>query len=84
MGMETKDFAERAFAQAAVLNIVVQGILETLTPDQVAKIHGHLLLAAAHQEAHLVGAAVPDAVPTLFASLVEQMQSNLRAMAARS
>lgn len=76
--MERDELAERAFAQTALLNIVVQGILETLKPDQVAKVRTHLLEMSDRQAAFLVSSSTPDAVPDLFATLVEQMQLRLR------
>lgn len=78
--MESNDLAERAFAQAAVLNIVVQGIMRTLTQDQIAEVRAHLLMAQDHQAAQLLAAQVPDTVPPLFAELAEQMDQALRAL----
>ena len=75
--MEDREIAARAFAQVALLNIVVQGILDTLTPEQVTKIRAHLELAAPVQEAHLVAGSVPDAVPTAFAELCAQLLATL-------
>ncbi|MCY1197230.1 hypothetical protein D9M72_85920 [compost metagenome] len=80
MGMESNDLAERAFAQAAVLNIVVQGIMRTLTQDQIAEVRTYLLLAQDHQAAQLLAARVPDTVPPLFAELAGQMDQALRAL----
>jgi hypothetical protein len=76
--MESNDLAERAFAQAAVLNIVMNGIIRTLDHDQLASLQENLTKTGAFQEAALLRASISDGAVEQFSTLLAQMQQLLQ------